>query len=131
MSSAQGFIKSSQPGTFIATFNIDGNLYLFSGNVNPSTPPFESNSATLQYDSVQSLEGSQQITGIIGSRDEVSFTFEDGTSIKGPLNIPVSPASRVEVLPSIFLQTSAMSSKPLLPPSRLEILTMEKEMIDA
>lgn len=96
MSSAQGFIKSSQPGRFTATFNIDGNLYLFSGIVNPPTPPFESNSATLEYNSVESLEGSQQFTGIIGSRNEVSFTFDDGTSIKGPLNIPVSPASRVD-----------------------------------
>ncbi|QGI68324.1 hypothetical protein CEK26_012286 [Fusarium fujikuroi] len=90
MSSAQGFIKSSQPGRFTATFSIDA------GTISPPTAPFESNFATLQYSSLESLEGSQQITGIIGSRDEVSLTFDDGTSIKGPLNLPVSPASRVE-----------------------------------
>ncbi|KAI1025120.1 hypothetical protein LB504_009642 [Fusarium proliferatum] len=96
MSSAQGFIKSTQPGRFTATFNIDGALYLFSGNVNPPTQPFESNSATLEYNSAAALEGSQQFTGIIGSRNEVSFTFEDGTAIKGPLDIPISPASQVD-----------------------------------
>ncbi|KAG5744619.1 hypothetical protein H9Q69_011808 [Fusarium xylarioides] len=95
MSSAQGLIKSSQPGKFAATFNIDGNLYLFSGNVNPPTQPFESSAATLEYNSVEDLAGSQQFTGIIGSREEVSFTFNDGTAIKGPLDIPVSPASQV------------------------------------
>ncbi|KAF5560105.1 hypothetical protein FPHYL_6787 [Fusarium phyllophilum] len=89
MSSAQGLIKSSQPGKFTATFNIDGNLYLFSGNVNPPTQSFESSAATLEYNSVEDLEGSQQFTGIIGSREEVSFTFSDGTAIKGPLDIPV------------------------------------------
>lgn len=96
MSSAQGFIKSSQPGRFNATFSVDGGLYHFSGTISPPTAPFESNSATLQYNSLESLEGSQQITGIIGSRNEVSLTFDDGTSIKGPLDLPVSPASRVE-----------------------------------
>lgn len=43
----------------------------------------------------------------------------------------VKVKQKLVVLPSIFLQTSAMSSKPLLRPSRLEILTREKEMIDA
>ncbi|KAF5694015.1 hypothetical protein FDENT_1319 [Fusarium denticulatum] len=95
MSSAQGSIQSTQPGKFTATFNIDGSLYLFSGNVNPPTQPFESQAATLEYSSVESLEGSQQFTGIIGSRDEASFTFNDGTVIKGPLDIPVNPASHV------------------------------------
>ena len=95
MSSAQGFIKSTQPGRFTATFNIDGALYLFSGNVNPPTQPFDSQAATLKYNSAESLEGSQQFTGIIGSRDEASFTFNDGTEIKGPLDDPISPATRV------------------------------------
>ncbi|KAF5639558.1 uncharacterized protein FTJAE_4896 [Fusarium tjaetaba] len=95
MSSAQGLIKSSQPGKFTATFNIDGNLYLFAGNVNPPTQPFENSAATLEYNSSESLEGSQQFTGIIGSRNEVAFTFNDGTAIKGPLDIPVNPAAQV------------------------------------
>ncbi|KAF5972993.1 hypothetical protein FBULB1_8514 [Fusarium bulbicola] len=94
MSSAQGLIKSNGPGKFIATFNIDGDLHHFSGNVYPPTQPFESNAAVLEYASVASLEGSQQFTGIIGSRDEASFTFSDGTAIKGPLDIPVNPASQ-------------------------------------
>ncbi|KYG13564.1 hypothetical protein FVEG_17623 [Fusarium verticillioides 7600] len=38
---------------------------------------------------------SQQFTGTIGSRDEASFRFDDGTVIKGPLDIPVNPASHV------------------------------------
>ncbi|KAF4435905.1 hypothetical protein FACUT_6824 [Fusarium acutatum] len=95
MSYAQGYIQSDQPGRFIATFRIDGNSYRFSGNLNPPTQPFESHAATLEYNSVESLEGSQQFTGIIGSRDEASFTFKDGTAIKGPLDIPVHPASQV------------------------------------
>ncbi|ENH74777.1 hypothetical protein FOYG_14759 [Fusarium oxysporum NRRL 32931] len=95
MSSAQGFITSIQPGRFTATFNIDDSVYVFSGNVNPPTQPFQSNSATLEYNSVESLGGFQQFNGIIGSGNEVSFTFSDGTAIKGPLDIPVDPASQV------------------------------------
>ncbi|KAF5535176.1 hypothetical protein FNAPI_12145 [Fusarium napiforme] len=95
MSSAQGSIQSTQPGKFIATFNIDGSLYLFSGNVIPPTQPFGSQAATLEYNSVESLDGSQQFTGTIGSRDEALFRFDDGTVIKGPLDIPVNPASHV------------------------------------
>ncbi|KAL7758895.1 hypothetical protein ACKLNR_011322 [Fusarium oxysporum f. sp. zingiberi] len=74
---------------------MDGSVYVFSGNVNPPTQPFQSNSATLEYNSVESLGGFQQFTGIIGSGNEVSFTFSDGTAIKGPLDIPVNPASHV------------------------------------
>ncbi|PCD25108.1 hypothetical protein AU210_014220 [Fusarium oxysporum f. sp. radicis-cucumerinum] len=66
-----------------------------SRNVNPPTQPFQSNSATLEYNSVESLGGFQQFNGIIGSGNEVSFTFSDGTAIKGPLDIPVNPASQV------------------------------------
>ncbi|KAG7427965.1 hypothetical protein Forpi1262_v010760 [Fusarium oxysporum f. sp. raphani] len=95
MSSAQGFITSIQPGRFTATFNIDDSVYVFSGDVNPPTQPFQSNSATLEYNSVESLGGFQQFNGIIGSGNEVSFTFSDGTAIKGPLDIPVNPASQV------------------------------------
>ncbi|KAF5646024.1 hypothetical protein F52700_1973 [Fusarium sp. NRRL 52700] len=95
MSSAHGFITSEGSGKFTATFNVDDNVYIFSGNVNPPTQPFKSDSATLEYNSEGSLEGSQQFTGVIGMRNEVSFTFSDGTIIKGPLDIPISPASQV------------------------------------
>ncbi|KAG7409614.1 hypothetical protein Forpe1208_v011243 [Fusarium oxysporum f. sp. rapae] len=95
MPSATGFIKSHQSGSFTATFSVDGSLYIFSGITNPPTQPFESTAATLEYNSVDSLGGTQQFNGIIGSRNEVSFTFNDGTAIKGPLDIPVSPASQV------------------------------------
>ncbi|PNP60579.1 hypothetical protein FNYG_14682 [Fusarium nygamai] len=95
MSSAEGSIQSTHPGKFTATFSIDGSFYIFSGNVNPPTQNFESHAAILEYNSVESLEGSQQFTGTIGSGDEASFKFDDGTVIKGPLDIPVNPASRV------------------------------------
>ncbi|KAF5976313.1 hypothetical protein FCOIX_7169 [Fusarium coicis] len=95
MSSASGYIQGTQPGKFTATFDIDGSLYVFAGNVSPPTQPFESHAATLEYNSIESLEGSQQFTGTIGSRDEASFRFDDGTVIKGPLDIPVHRASQV------------------------------------
>ncbi|KAF5596051.1 uncharacterized protein FSUBG_8961 [Fusarium subglutinans] len=95
MSSAPGFIKSNGSGKFTAEFAIDDGVYILSGTVNPPTQPFQSNSATLEYSSVDNLQGPQQFTGIIGSRNEASFTFSDGTAIKGPLDIPVNPASQV------------------------------------
>ncbi|KAF5583919.1 hypothetical protein FPANT_8030 [Fusarium pseudoanthophilum] len=95
MPSAHGSIQSTQPDKFTATFDIDGSFYVFSGNINPPTQTFESQAAILEYNSIESLEGSQQFTGTIGSRDEASFTFNDGTVIKAPLDIPVNPASHV------------------------------------
>ncbi|KAF5712517.1 hypothetical protein FMUND_8398 [Fusarium mundagurra] len=95
MPSAQGPIQSHQPGQFTASFDINGSLYLFSGRFNPPTQPFESAIATLEYNFPEGLEGSQEFTGTIGSGDEVSFTFSDGTTIKWPLDIPINPASHV------------------------------------
>ncbi|KAF4959136.1 hypothetical protein FGADI_1876 [Fusarium gaditjirri] len=92
---ATGFIKSLQPTRFIASFDLEGSLYTFTGNTNPPTQPFESNAATLEYDSVDTLRSSRQFNGIIGDGDQVSFTFNDGTVIKGNLDSPISPASSV------------------------------------
>ncbi|EXL96179.1 hypothetical protein FOIG_11726 [Fusarium odoratissimum NRRL 54006] len=64
-------------------------------STNPPTQPFESNTATLEYNSIDSLGGPQQFNRTIGSRNEVSLTFNDGTAIKGPLDIPVRPTSQV------------------------------------
>jgi hypothetical protein len=95
MPTAQGFIKSVGGGDkFMSTFVIDGIQYHLSGSFNPAVQPFESNQASLEFDSVEQLTAVRNFEGKVGTQD-VQVNLANGAHIKGYLNMPISPASRV------------------------------------
>ncbi|KAI1656982.1 hypothetical protein F4813DRAFT_397225 [Daldinia decipiens] len=96
MPTASGFIKSLSGGSkFTSTFVIDDIQYHFSGNINPTTPEFESNNATLEYTNKQQLTAQRQIEeGKVGTNN-ISLSLKNGPTIEGILNSPIHPAVRV------------------------------------
>ncbi|KAL2213186.1 hypothetical protein CC79DRAFT_1327054 [Sarocladium strictum] len=95
MPSASGFIKGIAGGSkFTATFLIDDIQYHFSGHLSPAVQQFQSNEATLEYTSLGQLVSTRDFEGKVGTQD-VIFNAANGPKISGPLNMPISPASRV------------------------------------
>ncbi|KAH7259369.1 uncharacterized protein BKA55DRAFT_505478 [Fusarium redolens] len=84
-----------RPALYQTSQIIDGSPHIFAGNYSPPTQPFNSNNATLEYQSVGSLQAFQQFHATIGS-SEVTISLNYGTTIKGPLDFPISPPSRVD-----------------------------------
>ncbi|KAI2783763.1 hypothetical protein F4815DRAFT_442017 [Daldinia loculata] len=92
---SNGFIKSLAGGSkFTSTFVIDDIQYHFSGNINPSVQDFVCDRATLQYGSLGELTTQRQCEGKIGTQN-IELTIKNGPTIKGPLNSPIDPATRV------------------------------------
>ncbi|KAI0103620.1 hypothetical protein F4814DRAFT_432099 [Daldinia grandis] len=95
MPSANGFIKSVAGGSkFSATFVIDEVQYHYSGNFNPSVQAFESNEAVLEYGYEGQLTTQRQLEGKVGTQD-IDIIIKNGPTIKGLLNMPINPATRV------------------------------------
>ncbi|KAG8361638.1 hypothetical protein FVEN_g1069 [Fusarium venenatum] len=95
MPSAQGFIKSVAGGNkFASVFIIDDIQYHFQGQFNPAVQDFQSNDATLEYDSPDQLTTYRDLEGKVGTQD-VSINLSNGARIRGNLDMPLSPASRV------------------------------------
>lgn len=94
MPSAQGFVKGFAGNKFIATFVIDDIQYHFSGSLNPAVQDFQSNEATLEYSSQGQLVSTRDFDGKVGTQD-LTLNAANGPKISGPLNMPISPASRV------------------------------------
>ncbi|KHN94783.1 uncharacterized protein MAM_07379 [Metarhizium album ARSEF 1941] len=92
---ANGFIRTVAGGNkFTSTFIIDDTQYHFSGNFNPPVQEFMSNDARLEYESPEQLTTHQGFDGKIGTSDTL-LSIQNGPSITGHLNMPISPASRV------------------------------------
>lgn len=95
MPSAPGFIKGIAGGNkFTATFIIDDIQYHFSGSFDPAVQEFQSNEATLEYSSASQLTTKRDFDGKVGTQD-VTITIANGSTIKGPLNLPFNPAFRI------------------------------------
>ncbi|VUC37266.1 unnamed protein product [Clonostachys rosea] len=95
MPSAPGFIKGIAGGNkFTSTFIIDDIQYHFSGSFDPAVQEFTSNEATLEYSSASQLTTKRDFDGKVGTQD-VTITIANGPTIKGPLNLPINPASRI------------------------------------
>ncbi|CAI6100973.1 unnamed protein product [Clonostachys chloroleuca] len=94
-SPAAGFIKGIAGGNkFTATFVIDDIQYHFSGSFDPAVQEFQSNEATLEYSSASQLTTKRDFDGKVGTQD-VTITIANGSTIKGPLNLPFNPAFRI------------------------------------
>ncbi|KAJ4113924.1 hypothetical protein NW768_011454 [Fusarium equiseti] len=95
MPSAFGFVKSVAGGNkFTSAFVIDDIIYHFSGNLSPALQDFHSNEAILEYNSIAELTSQQDFDGKIGTSD-IQLNASNGATIRGPLEMPISPASRV------------------------------------
>ncbi|KXH44291.1 hypothetical protein CSIM01_08071 [Colletotrichum simmondsii] len=95
MPSAAGFIKGIAGGNvFTSTFIIDDIQYHFSGRFNPAVQEFVSNSATLEYESLESLTRQRDFSGKVGTQS-IDLHVADGLKITGNLELPMSPATRV------------------------------------
>ncbi|KIM42294.1 hypothetical protein M413DRAFT_444721 [Hebeloma cylindrosporum] len=94
--SAKGFIRSvpGASGRFSSSFSINKVLYNASGSFGTTVPEFVSNNATLRYDDIGDLTSTRSFSGRIGS-DDVELVFDIGPTIKGRLNMPISPPSTV------------------------------------
>ncbi|THH21464.1 hypothetical protein EW146_g107 [Bondarzewia mesenterica] len=96
MHTASGFIRSASSGTkFTASFTIDDLLYTFAGSLSPSVQSFESNNATLEYNSVGQLTTTRTFEGKIGTK-AINISLGNGPKIEGPLDMPISPASTID-----------------------------------
>ncbi|KAL6914726.1 hypothetical protein FSST1_012486 [Fusarium sambucinum] len=93
MPSAQGFIKSVAAGNkFMSVFIIDDIQYHFSGQLQPAVQSFQSNDATLEYNSIDELTTSRDFQGKVGPMD-ISINLSNGATIKGNLDMPLNQAA--------------------------------------
>ncbi|KAF5330329.1 hypothetical protein D9619_005166 [Psilocybe cf. subviscida] len=90
-----GFIRSSTSGArFLGSFIANNQSYLVAGSFSSSVPPFKSSAAQLRFDDAESLSGTKQLDGVVGS-DKIKLTIGDGATITGKLDVPIHPASSV------------------------------------
>jgi len=94
MPSAEGFIKATAGGRFSAVFMIAGLRYNFSGAFTSSAPPYECRNAVLSYTDIRTLSSTHNFSGQLGP-DTVTLTLDNGPTISGTLDMPISPGSSV------------------------------------
>lgn len=94
MSSATGSIKSTSSNCFSATFTIDEIVFNFSRSFASSMPAFICNAATLEYAELQDLTLTRSFDGQVGCT-KVLITIDNGATISGNLNMPISFGSTV------------------------------------
>jgi len=92
MPTAEGFIKSSSGGRFVATFTVEGLSYNFVGASSSGAPPFTCNEATLTYTAMKQLSATRIFDGKLGP-NTVSITLANGPVISGTLDMPINPGS--------------------------------------
>lgn len=94
MPTAQGFIRTAfgTGSKFSSSFVVDGLNYTFSGTLSPAVQEFMCSNATLTYTSVSQLTASRSFGGRVGTTD-VNLVLDNGPTIVGPLDMPISPAS--------------------------------------
>ncbi|KAF5330946.1 hypothetical protein D9619_005176 [Psilocybe cf. subviscida] len=90
-----GFIRSSTSGArFLGNFSVNDQSYTLAGSFASSVPPFRSSTATLRFDTAESLSGTKELDGVIGSA-RIKLSIGDNIVIEGQLDIPIHPASSV------------------------------------
>lgn len=95
MPTATGFIQSvGGSNKFTATFTIDGLLYSYNSNMNPTVKNFISNNAILEYNNKGDLTGQQNFSGQVGV-NLIKLKINGRLEISGRLNTPISPGIRV------------------------------------
>ena len=95
MPTAPGTLTRNSPNRITALFVIDDLQYTFSATVSPSIQPFTSQTATLDYESLDKLTSTRLYSGRIGTTT-FKLALDNGPTMKGELNLPgVVPASTV------------------------------------
>ncbi|KAH7099313.1 hypothetical protein BKA62DRAFT_641211 [Auriculariales sp. MPI-PUGE-AT-0066] len=98
MPTAHGFVRSVADGAkFTSTFIIDDIQFHYSGNLNPPVQDFSCFNATIMYTDVVQLTAQHPFDGKVGPMD-IEFRLANGPEIKGPLDVPMHPATRISGL---------------------------------
>jgi hypothetical protein len=94
--SAKGFINSvpGASGRFVASFYVNNLAYNVSGSFASSVPEFLCSNAKLSYDDIGDLTSTRSFFGRVSDTD-IAFTFDNGPTIIGRLNLPINPPSMV------------------------------------
>ncbi|KAF8159496.1 hypothetical protein B0H34DRAFT_406526 [Crassisporium funariophilum] len=91
---ANGFISSTAPWSFVATFDVEGFGYVATGNYVPSSMQFNNAPATLTYKSANQLTSRRSVQGTVGI-NTIILDAANGPVIAATLTVPVDPAERI------------------------------------
>lgn len=91
MPTGDGYVAFTDTnGSLRLVFSIDNKEHNFSGTFVKVPPPFLSSNAQILFESIDKVKAIANFEATIGPKN-VSFVFDNGTVIGGPLDMPVSP----------------------------------------
>ncbi|RAH60134.1 hypothetical protein BO85DRAFT_485294 [Aspergillus piperis CBS 112811] len=88
MPTSQGTFRWTAPNLADAEFNVDGTFSRCDITLNVPIPNFGKTSATLNYDDISQLSGTQFFDGHIG-RVDFETDFKNAPKIQGNLDTPI------------------------------------------